>query len=415
MSKKVLKKSEACRVCKKSSLEKVLTLGPTPLANAFLTKLQLDEPEYFYPLDLYFCNNCGFIQLGHVVAPEVLFGNYVYVSSTSSVFIDHFKKMAEHVFSRFSLNERSLIVDIGSNDGILLKPFKNLGAKVLGIEPAVHIAKIAQKEGIETIPEFFSVELAKRIVKQKGQADIVTATNVFAHIDNLDEVIEGLRILLHKDGIFIMEAPYLVDFIEKRYFDLVYHEHLSYWSVNSLITLFKRFNMTVFDVEKVSVHGGTIRVYVKKSEGKYVVGKNVDEFLKLEKKMKLTEKKTYTDYANLVLENKVKLVTLLVDLKTKGKTIAGYGAPAKGNTLLNFFSIGTEILDFVVDDSPFKQGLYTPGKHISVVSSKFLYEKRPDYLLILAWNFADYIMKMHKKYKELGGKFIIPVPEPKIV
>jgi len=415
MDKKLLKRSRYCRVCKSSSLKKVLTLGPTPLANAFLTKLQLDEPEYFYPLDILFCNNCGFVQLGHVVSPEILFENYVYVSSTSKVFIDHFKKMAEKVFPRFLTKNNSLVIDIGSNDGILLKPFKSFGAKVLGIEPAVHIAKIAEKEGIETIPEFFSVRLAKKIVKKKGQADIVTATNVFAHIDNLDEVIKGLKILLREDGIFIMEAPYLIDFIEKRYFDLVYHEHLSYWSVNSLVTLFKRFNMVVFDVEKVPVHGGTIRIFIKKAEGKHRIEKSVGEFLHQERVMRLKDKKTYLDYANLVLNNKVKLVTLLANLKIQGKTIAAYGAPAKGNTLLNFFSIGTELLDFVVDDSPFKQGLYTPGKHILVVSSEVLYEKKPDYLLILAWNFADPIMKMHAKYKELGGKFIIPVPKPEII
>lgn len=415
MSKKVLKKLESCRVCKGSDLERVLTLGPTPLANAFLTKLQLDDPEYFYPLDVDFCSNCGFIQLGHVVSPEVLFGNYVYVSSTSPVFIDHFRKMTDHVFPRFLSGKDSLVIDIGSNDGILLKPFKSKGAEVLGIEPAVHIAKIAEKEGIGTIPEFFSVQLAKRIVKQKGQADIVTATNVFAHIDDLDEVVDGLKILLNKDGIFIMEAPYLIDFIKKRYFDLVYHEHLSYWSVNSLVTLFKRFDMVVFDVQKVPVHGGTIRMYVKKAEGKHKMEKSVQEFLRQESVMKLTEKKTYLDYANLVLDNKVKLITLLADLKTKGKTIAAYGAPAKGNTLLNYFSIGQEFLDFVVDDSLFKQGLYSPGKHIPVVPSKILYEEKPDYLLILAWNFAGPIMKMHKKYNELGGKFIIPVPKPVII
>lgn len=411
----ILKKSENCRVCRKPNLEKVLTLGPTPLANAFLTKEELDQPEYFYPLDIDFCNNCGFIQLGHVVDPKVLFGNYVYVSSTSKVFIEHFKKMADYVFPRFLSNKNGFVIDIGSNDGILLKPFKNLGAKVLGIEPAEHIAKLARKDGIETISEFFSVGLAKRIVKEKGQADIVTATNVFAHIDDLDEVINGLKVLLKKDGIFIMEAPYLIDFVEKRYFDLVYHEHLSYWSVYSLITLFKRFDMEVFDVQKVPVHGGTIRVYVKKTEGKHVISKSVDEFLKQEDKLRLTEKKTYIDYANLVLENKVRLITLLADLKTKGKTIAAYGAPAKGNTLLNFFSIGTEILDFVVDDSPFKQGLYTPGKHIPVVPSKKLYESKPDYLLILAWNFAESIMANNVEFSKEGGQFIVPVPKPVII
>jgi len=414
MNEKALKKSEYCRVCTRPNLEKVLTLGPTPLANAFLTKSQSDEPEYYYPLDVDFCSNCGFVQLGHVVDPKVLFGNYVYVSSTSPVFVSHFKKMADYVFPKF-LKKDSLIIDIGSNDGILLKPFKSKGAKVLGIEPATHIAKIAEKAGIETISEFFSIKLAKEIVREKGHADVMTATNVFAHIDDLDEVIEGIKIILNGDGIFIMEAPYLIDFIEKRYFDLVYHEHLSYWSINSFIKLFKRFNMVVFDVQKVPVHGGTIRVYIKKAEGKHRIERSVKEFLDQEKKMKLMQKKTYIDYANLVLENKMKLVTLLADLKIKGKTIAAYGAPAKGNTLLNYFGIGPEILDYVVDDSPWKQGLYTPGKRIPVVSSRKIYEKKPDYLLILAWNFADSIMKMHDKYKKMGGKFIIPVPKPVII
>lgn len=412
---KTIKKINNCRVCKGSDLEKVLALGPTPLANAFLTKDQLDQAEYYYPLDLYFCNDCGFVQLGHVVSPQILFENYVYVSSTSLVFVDHFRKMAEHEFIKFSLKANSLVIDIGSNDGILLKPFKKLGATVLGIEPAKHIAELARKNGVETIIEFFSTDIAKKIIKKMGKADIVSATNVFAHIDDLDEVIEGLKILLKDDGVFIMEAPYLVDFIEKRYFDLVYHEHLSYWSVNSLIKLFERFDMTVFDVEKVAVHGGTIRVYIKKRVGKYKTEKNVDKYLLLEKKTRLAEKKTYINYANLVLENKAKLVTLLTNLKTKGKTIAAYGAPAKGNTILNFFSIGSEVLNFVVDDSPFKQGLYTPGKHIPVVSSSEIYRKKPDYLLILAWNFAQSIMDMHKKYKYAGGKFIIPVPKPKII
>lgn len=411
----VIKKIKNCRVCKSVSFERVLNFGSTPLANAFLTKEQIDVPENYYPLEVYICNNCFFLQLGHVVSPEVLFGNYVYVSSTSPIFINHFKQMAENVFPRFLTKNKSLVVDIGSNDGILLRPFKNLGVKVLGIEPAAHIAKIAEKAGIETISEFFSVELAEKIVERKGQADIVTATNVVAHIDDLDEVIEGIKILLHRDGIFIMEAPYLIDFIEKRYFDLVYHEHLSYWSINSLKVLFKRFDMEIFDVEKVPVHGGTIRVYVKKTEGKHEVGKTVQEFLDQEGEMKLTEKKTYLDYANLVLDNKVKLVSLLVSLKAEGKTIAAYGAPAKGNTLLNFFSIGTEILDYVIDDSSWKQGLFTPGKRIPVVSSDTLYKKRPDFLLILAWNFAESIMKMHEKFKNEGGRFIIPVPSPKII
>lgn len=408
-------KKTTCRVCRENVLKKVLTLGPTPPANAFLTEQQTHEGEKFYPLDIYYCTNCGFLQLGHVVSPHILFKDYVYVSSTSKVFIKHFEKFAEKVYKSLNLNAKSLVVDIGSNDGILLKPFKKLETKVLGIEPAGNVAKIARAEGIDTISEFFSEKLARLIVKKHGKADLATATNVFAHIDNLDEVINGLKILLKDNGVFIIEAPYLIDFFQKRYFDLIYHEHLSYWSVDALNTLFKRFDMIVFHVEKIPVHGGSIRVFVKKAEGKFPIDKSVEKFLKKEKAMKLKNIDTYLDYAQKVYKNKVKLLLMLEKIKSQGKTIAGYGAPAKGNTLLNFFSIGTETLDFVVDDSKFKQGLYTPGKHIPVVPTKELYEKKPDYVLILAWNFAESIMQIHEKYKNAGGKFILPVPTPKII
>lgn len=412
--KEIFKKT-SCRVCKKNTLEKVLTLGPTPPANAFLTEQQTNEGEKFYPLDVYYCTSCGFLQLGHVVSPNILFENYVYVSSTSKVFISHFESFAKNVYSRLKLNSNSLIIDIGSNDGILLKPFKKLGTKVLGIEPADNIAKIARSEGINSISEFFSEKLARSVVKKYGKADLATATNVFAHIDDLDEVINGLKVLLKDDGVFIVEAPYLIDFLQKRYFDLVYHEHLSYWSVDALITLFERFDMTVFHVEKVPVHGGTIRVFIKNKNGRFPIDNSVKKFLMQEAKMKLKNISTYRDFAKKVYENKIKLLLLLEKIKSQGKTIAGYGAPAKGNTLLNFFSIGAETLDFVIDDSQYKQGLYTPGKHIPVVPSKQLYEKKPDYVLILAWNFAESIMKMHEKFRKDGGRFIIPVPKPKII
>lgn len=411
----IIKKKDSCRVCRGKNLSKVLTLGPTPLANAFLSEKQIDKEENFFPLDVYFCNSCTFLQLGHVVSPVVLFSDYVYVSSTSKVFVTHFEEFAKSVFSRFNLNSKSLVIDIGSNDGILLKPFKKLGAEVLGIEPAKKIAKVAQKQGIKTISEFFNVSLSHRIVKEKGKAKIVTANNVFAHIDDLDEVINGVKILLDKNGVFIMEAPYLVDFLEKRYFDLVYHEHLSYWAIKPLITLFNRFNMEVFDIQKVAAHGGTIRVFVKKKEGMYETEKNTDHFLNLEKKARLAKKETYLQFAKKVQDNKVKLIDLLGSLKLKDKRIAAYGAPAKGSTLLNFFGIGTEVLDYVVDDSPWKQGLYMPGKRIPVVSSNVMYKDKADYMLILAWNFSESIMKIHEKYKKDGGKFIIPVPKPIII
>lgn len=415
MNNNLIKKIESCRVCKGKDLVKVMSFGPTPLANAFLTEKEIDFAEKFYPLDLYFCNNCSFLQLGHVVSPKVLFGNYVYVSSTSKVFVKHFEEFASSVFKKFRFNSKSLVIDIGSNDGILLKPFKSLGTRVLGIEPAVKIAKVAQKQGIESLPEFFSIDLAKKIVKTKGKAKIVTATNVFAHIDDLDEVIKGVKILLEDDGVFIMEAPYLVDFIEKRYFDLVYHEHLSYWAIKPLITLFKRFDMKLFDVEKVDVHGGSIRIFVARNTSKYKIQKSVERFLSKEKRMKLFDINTYLKFNKKVQENKIALLKLLTQLKNKGKRIAGYGAPAKGNTLLNFFGIGKEILDYIVEDSKWKIGLYSPGKRIPVISPEKLYQDPPDYLLILAWNFSEIIMKNHEKFAKMGGHFIVPVPKPKII
>jgi len=415
MTREIIKKRIDCRVCKRKNLTKVMVLGPTPLANAFLKKNQVDFAEEFYPLDVYFCKSCSFLQLGHVVSPQILFGDYVYVSSTSQVFIDHFKEFADSVYKMFKLNSKSLIIDIGSNDGILLKPFKNLGIKVLGIEPAIEIAKVAIKDGIETIAEYFSVDLARKIVKKKGKASVVTATNVFAHIDDLDEVINGLKILLDDDGVFIIEAPYLIDFIQKRYFDLVYHEHLSYWAIAPLITLFKRFDMKVFHVEKVNSHGGSIRVFVAKNKSKHKTQKSVEEFLNKEKKMKLADINTYLEFNKKIQENRVALMSLLGKLKMKGKKIVGYGAPAKGNTMLNFFSIGTETLDYIIDNSSWKQGLYTPGKKIPVVSPDALNRDNPDYVLILAWNFAPSIMKNNEKFSKAGGKFIIPVPKPKII
>lgn len=415
MKKTLIKKVTKCRVCTGNNFQQVLSFGPTPLANSFLTEQQLDQDELYFPLDVYFCHSCTFLQLGHVVSPELFFDNYVYVSSTSPVFINHFKNFAQDIFARFDLHSKSLVVDIGSNDGILLSPFKSLGVRVLGIEPAANIAKAANDAGIKTMNAYFSTGLAKKIASRYGKAKVITATNVFAHIDDLEEVIKGLQTLLQKDGIFIMETPYLIDFIEKNYFDLVYHEHLSYWSVKTLLTLFKRFDMNIFDVQKVDVHGGSIRVFISRNGSKNKKTNRVEKFIKQEEKKKLHQIETYKAYAKRILINKVKLLILLTQLKGKGKTIAGYGAPAKGNTLLNYFGIGTDILDFVIDDSPLKQGLYTPGTHIPVVSSKMLNRDNPDYILILAWNFAQSIMIKYQNFRENGGKFIIPAPIPQIV
>ena len=414
MSKDVIHKS-ACRICKGSTLRRILSLGPTPPANAFLTTNDLSRSEYYYPLDVNLCGECGLVQLADVVDPRVLFKDYVYVSSTSPVFVAHFDTFAQDVFRRFSLSKKSLVVDIGSNDGILLRPFKKLGTRVLGIEPDRTIAGLARKAGIPTVSEFFTQGTARRIVTKYGVADVITATNVFAHIDDIHAVAKGVKTLLKKDGVFIIEAPYLVDFLDKNLFDTVYHVHLSYFSVSALSHFFEGVGMRVIDVERVASHGGSLRVFAQKKSAAGTPSLAVQELLALEKLKELREEKTYLEYELRILENRAKLLSLLTGLKKSGKSIAGYGAPAKGNTLLNFFSIGRELLDYIVDDSPHKQGKHTPGKRIPVVASEGLIHNPPDYLLILAWNFAPSIIAKNEAFRKRGGKFIIPVPVPRII
>jgi len=409
-------------MCKGRRLKKVIRLSPTPPANAFLTKRALKTKESFFPLQVNFCLNCGQLQLTHVVSPELLFRNYVYVSSTSPVFISHFEEYAQDLIKRFDLNKKSLVIDIGSNDGILLKPLKKNGVQVIGVDPAVDIAKKTTKEGIKTFPNFLTTDIAKKITKEYGLTDVVCANNAFAHINNLDEIIKSVKILTKNDGVFVIEFPYLIDFIEKNYFDLIYHEHVSYLSLRSLYALFKRHNMEIFDAKKVNSHGGSMRVYVKKISAKHEQSSSankvqpiIKKLIDNEKKLGLDNIKTYLRFAKKIENNKKKLTKLLKKLKSEGKTIVGYGAPAKGNTLLNYFKIGPDILDYIVDDSKYKQGLYTPGTHIPVVPFGMIAQTKPNYIFILAWNFAQPLMNKLADFKKSGGHFIIPVPEATIV
>lgn len=404
-----------CRICRSAALTKVLSFGPTPLANAFLGKSDLHIHERYFPLDVHLCAQCGLVQLGDVVDPRVLFQDYVYVSSTSPVFVAHFEMFAKEIFNRFGLSKESLVIDIGSNDGILLRPFRKLGARVLGVEPDRTIAAIARKNGVETMSEFFSPAVAEKIAKKYGAADVITATNVFAHVDDIHALVRGVKHLLKKDGTFIIEVPYIVDFLRKNLFDTVYHEHLSYFGLSALNAFFERAGMTVIDAERIPTHGGSLRVFAQKKGAARKPSPSVLRLIAAEKKQRIHEEETYRAYTLRIQKNRAKLLTLLAGLKEKGKSIAGYGAPAKGNTLLNYFSIGNDTLDYIVDDSPHKQGKYTPGKRIPVVSAKMLHANPPDYLLILAWNFAETIMKKNELFRKNGGKFIIPVPHPRIV
>lgn len=404
-----------CRMCKGKHLKKIITLSPMPPANAFLTKVDLKKKERFFPLQVNFCTDCGQLQLTHIVSPDLLFRNYVYVSSTSPVFIAHFEDYANDLINRYKLNKRSLVIDIGSNDGILLKPLKDNQVKVLGVDPATDIAKKATSAGIETLPHFLSIKLAKNIVAKYGQAEVVTANNAFAHIHDLDEIVESVKILTKENGVFVIEFPYLVDFIKKNLFDTIYHEHLSYLSIRSLSALFKRLGMEIFDAKKVSSHGGSLRVYVKKIGTRSGVKKSVHKFLEEEENLGLNKIKTYLKFSKKIKENKKHLIVLLKKLKSQNKTIIGYGAPAKGNTLLNYYKIGPEILDYIVDDSEYKQGLYTPGTHIPIYPFSKIKETNPDYIFILAWNFANPLMSKLSDFDKRGGHFIIPVPKARII
>lgn len=411
----LMTRNEQCRGCKGRTFSRILSLGVQPPANAFLRLEDLAGPELAFPLDVYFCHDCSLVQLRDIVSPELLFKDYVYVSSTSPAFISHFKSFAEVASKRFRLDSQSLVIDIGSNDGILLRPFQQLGMRVLGVDPAEKIAAAATAADIETLPHFFTPVVARDIAAGYGHAAVITATNVFAHINDLYAVVEGVKILLEPEGVFIVEAPYLVDFLEQNLFDTVYHEHLSYFSASSLKTILERLGMKIIDVEKVQSHGGSLRVFSAHKNASREAGDGVSKFLDDERAAGLHALPVYEDFAKRVEQNKIQLTALLKKIKTEGKTIAGYGAPAKGNTLLNYFRIGPETLDYIVDDSEWKQGLYTPGTHIPVVSDKKLEEKQPDYILILAWNFAGPIMKKLEWFSQAGGAFIIPVPAPRII
>lgn len=401
----------SCRVCAGKNLRRVLSLGSTPPANAFVK--DPSQQEQFFPLELSFCNGCGFVQLTHIVSPELLFRNYVYVSSTSPVFVEHFRELAAAIISRFKLPQDSFVVDVGSNDGVLLRPFREKGMKVLGIDPAEKIAALATKSGIETLPVFFTPTVAKGIVGKYGKADIITATSVFSHVDDLDGFVNGVKGLLADDGVFVIEVYYLYELLEKNLFDTIYHEHLSYFTAATVAKLMERLGMEVFDVAETDTHGGSLRVFAQKSGGPNKVEASVKEFTDMENAKKLSDAETYVEFAKKIERNKAKLRQLLQELKSNGKSIVGYGAPAKGNTLLNYFGIGPETLDYIVDDSAWKQGLFTPGTHIPVVAFDELSKSRPDYILILAWNFAGPIMK---KCAGAGlANFIIPVPIPEVV
>ncbi len=405
---------DTCRLCGGTTLSRVLGLTPTPPANAFVDPEQAAAEQETFPLNVFLCGDCAHVQLLDVVDPALLFENYVYVSGTSPVFVEHFRSYAEAVRGRFAPPPGSLAVDIGSNDGTLLRFFQEAGLAVLGIDPARRIAEEATRAGIETRPEFFTPALAAQIRSERGAASVVTANNVFAHADDLSGIVEGVRTLLAEDGVFVFEVSYLGDVVEKTLFDTIYHEHLAYHSVKPLVPFFQAHGMELIAAERVASHGGSLRGIARKAGGPWEADGSVTAMVAAEEVQGLDRPEAFEAFAARIEAVRRELTGLLAELKAEGKSIAGFGAPAKATTLMYHFGIGPEVIDFIADDSPWKQGLLSPGLHIPVVPSTEIASRKPDFLVLLAWNFAEPIMAKHKAFQAAGGRFILPLPTVEI-
>lgn len=412
---KVYYKSRKCLICRSKKLSRYLSLGRVALANSYLSRTELNKEEFKAPLEVYFCHNCNLAQLLHIVDRGLIYNKYSYFSSTSPMLVKHFEEYAKEIYSRFPNQAKQLVVDIGSNDGVLLKPLMKLGANILGVDPAKNIAKIANLEGIETIPAFFNKNLVKKIIKKYGKAGVITSNNTLAHTDILHDIFDGAKDLLDKNGVFVFEIQYLADLLAHNEFDNTYHEHICYHAVSPLSYLLKMHGMDIIDVIHSDTHGGGIIVFASHSPLPFPIKKSVSEFLNNEKLLGLNKLTTYKKFAKVPPIVKKKLTKILLDLKANGKKIAAYGASAKATTLLQYCSIGPEVIDYITDSAPSKQGKYTPGTHIPIVPPERLKQKKVDYIVITAWNYANNIMEKEKWFKDAGGKFIIPIPEPKII
>lgn len=401
-----------CRSCSQSGLKDVLSLGKTPLANALLQENDLNQPEPTYPLDLVWCPHCSLVQITETVAPEVLFREYAYFSSFSETMLKHAEELSSEMRDRWQLGRQSLVMEAASNDGYQLQYYQRAGVQVLGIEPARNIAKVARERGIPTVAEFFGIECAQQLADAGRLADVFHAHNVLAHVADLNGFVAGIAKVLKPTGVAVIEAPYAKDLFDHVEFDTIYHEHLCYFSLTALDQLFRRHGLQVIDVRRVAIHGGSLQVHLAPA-GRYEPSAAVSELLAEEADW-VDDEQFYRAFGQRVEQLRRELVQLLTTLKADKKRIAVYGASAKGTTLLNYFRIGREVLDYVVDRSTVKQGRYTPGTRLKIHDPSRLVEEMPDYVLLLTWNFSEEILKQQTEYRQRGGRFIIPIPELKI-
>jgi SAM-dependent methyltransferase len=404
----------ACRSCAGRSVVPVLSLGITPLANALLTTSQLSEPEARYPLDLVFCVDCALVQITETVPPELLFSDYVYFSSFSDEAVEHARRLAERVIAERALGESSLVIEIASNDGYLLQHYARRGVPVLGVEPARNVAATAVARGIRTVTDFFGPRVAETLAHGGQQADIIHCHNVLAHVPDLNGFVTGVRRVLRPSGIAIVEVPWVRELVRNVEFDTIYHEHLCYFSLTAIVALFERHRLVVADAEVVPIHGGSLRLWIAHA-AHAIQTKRVHELLELERTEGLAGTGYFADFGARVQALTNELRNLLVGFKQSGHSLAGYGASAKGSTLLNYAGIGRDTLDFIADRSTVKQGRHTPGTHLLIRSPEALLTAMPEYVLLLTWNFAHEILQQQAEYRRRGGKFIIPLPVPVVV
>jgi len=404
-----------CRFCNNQLKNRFVSLGSSPLGNSFLTKEQLNKMEPFYPLEVYLCSNCFLVQLLEFESPENIFSDYAYFSSYSDTWLKHAKNYVDKILNLFNISASSYVVEIASNDGYLLQYFIEKGIPVLGIEPAANVAEVAKQKGIPTEVVFFGTNTARRLLSEGRSADLIVGNNVLAHVPALNDFVEGLKILLKPCGVITMEFPHLMRLIDEVQFDTIYHEHFSYFSFLTVEKVFLAHDLTLFDVEELPTHGGSLRIYARHQEDNTKpVSKRITELRQREIDAGYKDINHYIGFSEKVKGIKWDILKFLIRAKEEGNKIAGYGAPAKGNTLLNYCGIKTDFLTYTVDRSPHKQGHYLPGSHIPIEAPEKIRETKPDYLFILPWNIKEEIMEQMAFIREWGGKFVVPIPQLKV-